>query len=58
MADCRGWVKPPLLFLNDAPIQHISVETLSIINEKLDVDFREFLQPSKAEKGLFYIRVE
>ena len=22
------------------------------------MDFREFLQPSKAEKGLFYIRVE
>ena len=24
----------------------------------MDVDFRKFLQPSKAEKGLFYIRVE
>ena len=35
-----------------------SIETLSIIAEKLDVDVRELLQSSKAERGPIYIRVE
>ena len=35
-----------------------SIETLSIIAEKLDVDIRELLQSSKAERGPIYIRVE
>ena len=35
-----------------------SIETLSVIAEKLDVDIRELLQPSKVEKGPIYIRVE
>ena len=35
-----------------------SLETLSIIAEKLDVDIRELLLPSKADKGPIYIRVE
>lgn len=35
-----------------------SLETLSAIAEILDVDIRELLQPSKAERGPLYIRVE
>ena len=35
-----------------------SLETLSIIAEKLDVDIRELLLPSKAAKAPIYIRVE
>ena len=35
-----------------------SLETLSIIAEKLDVDIRELLLPSKADKAPIYIRVE
>ena len=35
-----------------------SLETLSIIAEKLDVDIRELLQPSNADKAPIYIRVE
>lgn len=34
------------------------LETLSIIAEKLDVDIRELLLPSKADKAPIYIRVE
>lgn len=36
----------------------LSLETLSIIAEKLDVDIRELLLPSKAGKAPIYIRVE
>ena len=35
-----------------------SLETLSIIAEKLDVDIRELLLPSNADKAPIYIRVE
>lgn len=35
-----------------------SLETLSIIAEKLDVDIRELIQPTKIEKHPIYIRVE
>lgn len=35
-----------------------SLETLSIIAEKLDVDIRELIQPPKIEKRPIYIRVE
>ena len=35
-----------------------SLETLSAIAEKLDVDIRELLQPSKTENRPIYIRVE
>lgn len=35
-----------------------SLETLSIIAEKLDVDIRELIQPTKIEKRPICIRVE
>ena len=35
-----------------------SLETLSIIAEKLDVDIRELIQPTKIEKRPIYIRVD
>ncbi len=35
-----------------------SLETLAAIADKLDVDIRDLLQPSKANKGPLYIRVE
>lgn len=35
-----------------------SLETLTIIADKLDVDIRDLLQPSKPSKGPLYIRVE
>ena len=35
-----------------------SIETLSIIAEKLDVDIRELLQSTKVDRGPIYIRVE
>lgn len=35
-----------------------SLETLSIIAEKLDVDIRELIQSTKIEKRPIYIRVE
>lgn len=35
-----------------------SLETLSIIAEKLDVDIRELLLPSNPDKAPIYIRVE